>query len=49
MLSGAGGRRGGRVCEYEYEYVKCSNDYLPLPPPPPPNSHLDSLLLRPPF
>lgn len=32
-----------RVFEYEYEYVKCSNDYLVL------NSHLDSLLLRPPF
>lgn len=31
------------VFEYEYEYVKCSNDYLVL------NSHLDSLLLRPPF
>lgn len=29
--------------EYEYEYVKCFNHYLVL------NSHLDSLLLRPPF
>lgn len=36
-------RRTSRVRQFEYEYVKCCNHYLVL------NSHLDSLLLRPPF
>lgn len=47
MLSRGGGPAGAGL-EYEYEYVKCCNDYLLLLPPRL-NSHLDSLLLRPPF